>query len=110
MSGIDASSRALYVGLRCYNSAVRVTRRYIVSGRVQGVGFRMFAADCARREGLSGHVSNRPDGSVDAVVEGDLDGVARFEAALWRGPSRARVEAVDVTDTAPLGLTAFAIR
>jgi acylphosphatase len=88
-----------------------VTRRYLVTGRVQGVGFRWFAADCAAREGLSGHVRNLPDGQVEALVEGDLDGVARFEAALWRGPSRARVSSVDATDVEPLGLTgAFTIR
>ena len=78
---------------------------------MQGVGFRMFAADCARREGLAGHVRNLPDGSVEAVAAGDLDSVTRFEAALRRGPSHARVAAVDVTDTAPLGLTGvFSIR
>jgi len=88
-----------------------VTRRYAVSGRVQGVGFRMFAADCARREGLAGHVRNLPDGTVEAVAEGDLESVTRFEAALWRGPSRARVEGVAVADCEPLGLTdRFAIR
>jgi acylphosphatase len=90
---------------------VRVTRRYLVSGRVQGVGFRMFAADCARREGLAGHVRNRPDGAVEAVAEGDVESVTRFEAALRRGPSHARVAAVDVSDIEPLGLTGvFAIR
>ena len=90
---------------------MRITRRYLVSGRVQGVGYRMFAADCARREGLSGYIRNLPDGSVEALATGDLESVTRFEAALWRGPSRARVEVVDVTDTAPLGLTAiFSIR
>lgn len=90
---------------------MQITRRYLVSGRVQGVGFRMFAADCARREGLAGHVRNLPDGSVEAVAAGELDSVTRFEAALWRGPSHARVAAVDVTDTSPLGLTGvFSIR
>ena len=84
---------------------MRVTRRYRVSGRVQGVGFRMFAADCARREGLSGFVRNLADGAVEAVAEGDLDSVTRFEAALWRGPSHARVATVDVADSEPLGLT-----
>lgn len=78
---------------------------------MHGVGFRMFAADCARREGLTGHICNRPDGTVEAVAEGDLESVTRFEAALWRGPSRARVEAVSVADIEPLGLTgAFTIR
>lgn len=88
-----------------------MTRRYAVSGHVQGVGFRMFAADCARREGLAGHVRNLPDGTVEAVAEGDLESVTRFEAALWRGPSRARVAAVAVADSEPLGLTdRFTIR
>ena len=88
-----------------------VTRRYLVAGRVQGVGFRMFAADCAAREGLAGHVRNLPEGHVEAVVEGDADSVTRFEAALWRGPSGARVTSVDTTDAEPLGLTgAFTIR
>jgi acylphosphatase len=88
-----------------------VTRRYLVSGRVQGVGYRMYAADCARREGLAGHVRNLADGAVEAVAEGDLEGVTRFEAALWRGPSRARVANVDVADIEPLGRTGvFAIR
>lgn len=78
---------------------------------MQGVGYRMFAADCARREGLAGHVRNLPDGTVEAVAEGELDSVTRFEAALWRGPSRARVEAVAVTEVEPLGLSdTFAIR
>lgn len=88
-----------------------MTRRYAVCGQVQGVGYRLFAADCARREGLAGHVCNLPDGTVEAVAEGDLESVTRFEAALWRGPSRARVEAIDSTDLEPLGLVgAFTIR
>ncbi len=88
-----------------------VARYFVVTGRVQGVGFRMFATDAARREGLAGHIANRADGSVEAVVEGEAEGVARFEAALWRGPARARVETVDRSDTEPTGLTgSFAIR
>ncbi|MEP7116216.1 MAG: acylphosphatase [Acidobacteriota bacterium] len=90
---------------------MQVTRRYLISGRVQGVGFRFFAADAARREGLAGHVRNLVDGLVEVVAEGDLDSVTRFEAKLWRGPSHARVDDVVVTDTEPLGLTdGFAIR
>lgn len=90
---------------------MRVTRRYVVTGRVQGVGFRMFVTDAARRDGVSGHVCNLPDGRVEAVADGDSEALTRFEAALWRGPSRARVETVDVTDLEPLGLAgSFAIR
>lgn len=87
------------------------TRRYLISGRVQGVGFRWFVVDCARREGLAGHVANRPDGAVEAYAEGNVDSLERLERALWQGPSRARVDAVEVSDTAPLGeRTDFTIR
>ena len=75
---------------------MRVARRFVVSGRVTGVGFRYFAQDVARREGLTGVVRNLPDGRVEAVAEGDVESLTRFEAAMRRGPSRARVEQVEV--------------
>lgn len=90
---------------------MRLTRRFVVTGRVQGVGFRWFVADCARREGLSGHVRNLADGRVEAVADGDLESLTRLEAALWRGPSHARVHDVITDDVAPLGLAdGFTIR
>ena len=73
---------------------MRVARKFLVSGHVQGVGFRFFAQDAARRDGLSGHVTNLADGSVEAVVEGEAAAVDRFERALRRGPSRSRIERV----------------
>ncbi len=82
---------------------MRVTRHFVVAGRVQGVGFRWFTVDAASREGLGGWVRNLSDGRVEAVAEGESERVARFEAALWRGASRARVEDVQVGDTEPLG-------
>jgi acylphosphatase len=82
---------------------MRVARRYLVSGRVQGVGFRYFAQDVANREGLTGYVRNLPNGSVEVTAEGDDESLRRFEAALWRGPSHARVENVEVEATAPTG-------
>lgn len=90
---------------------MRVTRHYLLSGRVQGVGFRWFTQDAAVREGLAGWVRNCADGRVEVVADGDVDSLARFEAALWRGPSRARVEDVAISDTEPLGAAdGFAIR
>ena len=90
---------------------MRVTRHFVVAGRVQGVGFRWFTVDAASREGLGGWVRNLSDGRVEAVAEGESERVARFEAALWRGPSRARVEDVQVSDTEPLGaVDGFSIR
>lgn len=73
---------------------MRVARRFLVSGRVQGVGFRYFAQDAARREGLQGWVRNLDDGRVEALAEGEAESVDRFEMALHRGPSHARVEHV----------------
>jgi acylphosphatase len=75
---------------------MRVARRFLVSGRVQGVGFRFFTQDIARREGVMGIVRNLPDGRVEVVAEGDDESLARLEAAVWRGPSHARVEHVEV--------------
>ena len=80
---------------------MRVARKFLVSGRVQGVGFRYFALDAARREGLHGYVTNHDDGTVEAVAEGEAEAVERFERALRRGPSRSRVENVIIDDIAP---------
>ena len=80
---------------------MRVARRYLISGRVQGVGFRYFTKDAADREGVSGWVRNLPDGRVEALVEGEEEAVTRVERALWQGPGGARVAAVAVDDTEP---------
>lgn len=80
---------------------MRMARRFVVSGRVQGVGFRYFAQDAARRDGLNGYVMNRDDGTVEALAEGEAEAVERFERAVRRGPSRSRVEHVMVEDTEP---------
>lgn len=80
---------------------MRVARKFLIRGRVQGVGFRYFALDAARREGLHGYVTNNDDGTVEAVAEGEAEAVERFERVLRRGPSRARVEHVTVDDLAP---------
>ena len=64
---------------------MRVARRYVVSGRVQGVGFRYFTQDAALREGVTGWVRNLPDGRVEALVEGE-EAVTRLERALRSGP------------------------
>ena len=77
---------------------MQIARRLTISGHVQGVGFRWFTVDAARREGATGWVRNLPDGSVEAFVEGEIESVTRVERALRRGPSRARVEHVSVID------------
>ncbi|MEI6667315.1 MAG: acylphosphatase [Acidobacteriota bacterium] len=70
------------------------SRTYRIVGRVQGVGFRWFTCERARREGLVGEVWNQPDGCVEAVAEGELLALDRFEVAIRRGPAGARVETV----------------
>ena len=90
---------------------MKVARRYVIAGRVQGVGFRWFTHDAAAREGVHGWVRNLADGSVEVVAEGDEASVDRLEAAARRGPASARVERVDVEELAPTGrTTGFEIR
>ncbi len=73
-----------------------IARRYLIRGIVQGVGFRFFVDDAARREGLGGFVRNRDDGGVEVVVEGETEAVARFERAISQGPPHARVEKLEI--------------
>jgi acylphosphatase len=79
----------------------RIARRFLISGRVQGVGFRFFAERMAHHEGLHGWVRNLPDGRVEAAAEGESDAVDRFEAQLRHGPRGARVDHVEVEDHVP---------
>jgi acylphosphatase len=78
-----------------------VARRVFIGGRVQGVGFRMFAAARAAAEGVHGYARNLPDGRVEALLEGDDEAVDRVELALRRGPAHAEVESFEVEDIAP---------
>jgi len=82
---------------------VRVARRFLISGRVQGVGFRYFAQETAAREGISGWVKNLPDRCVEVIAEGEAEAVERLERALRHGPAGARVEDVEVEDRMPTG-------
>jgi acylphosphatase len=80
---------------------VLIARRYIVEGRVQRVGFRLFVEDAGRRENVRGYVRNEHDGSVEVVAEGDADAMHRFEMAIRRGPNGARVDDVHTTELEP---------
>jgi acylphosphatase len=82
---------------------MRIARRFYVTGRVQGVGFRYFTQDVAVREGVTGYVRNLPDGRVEALVEGDLEAVTRVERAIRSGPSGAHVLHVDTDVLTPSG-------
>jgi acylphosphatase len=80
-----------------------VARRFIVNGRVQGVGFRYFAIQAAGRAGVAGTVRNLPDGTVEAIAEGEQTAVAEFREALERGPSYSHVTRVDEIEMPPTG-------
>jgi acylphosphatase len=80
---------------------MRVARRFVISGRVQGVGFRYFTREVALREGVTGWVRNLADGTVEARVEGEREAVTRVERALRNGPRGARIDAVFVDEEDP---------
>jgi len=77
--------------------AENVRVRAVISGRVQGVAFRFEAQWAAKRIGVRGWVRNRPDGTVQALFEGERERVEEMLAWCRRGPALARVTAVDVT-------------
>jgi acylphosphatase len=81
-----------------------------VRGRVQGVGFRYAIARAARSRGVSGWVKNRPDGTVEAVFEGELVSVEYLVRLCREGPHGSEVDRADVVEEEPEGLQGFAIR
>jgi acylphosphatase len=81
--------------------------RLIIEGRVQGVGFRMFIADAARRQGVRGWVRNRRDGAVEALLIGAAGKVAAVAAACRTGPRLARVTNITEEPAADDGTTGF---
>jgi acylphosphatase len=80
-----------------------VARRFVISGRVQGVGYRYFAVQAARKCGVSGTVRNLPDGRVEVVAEGSAQAVADLRSKLEEGPSLARVARIDESELQPTG-------
>ena len=69
--------------------------RLLATGRVQGVGFRWFVRETARRLDLAGWVLNRPDGAVEVAAEGSAVQLAALRSAVAEGPPGARVDAVE---------------
>jgi acylphosphatase len=84
--------------------------RILVSGRVQNVFFRATLADVAEELGIDGWVTNRTDGRVEAVLEGEPRQVETAIKWSRSGPPRARVDAVEVSEEAPLGERGFFVR
>jgi acylphosphatase len=73
-------------------------RRFVISGRVQGVGYRDAAVQAAFECGVFGWVRNRRDGTVEALAQGQADALERFAAWCRRGPPLARVTQVVASD------------
>ena len=86
-----------------------IARRALVSGRVQGVGFRFFARRAAESAGVAGWARNLPDGRVETVVEGEDSAVERYLEKIRRGPMGGRVDGVEVEELAPEGMKGFRI-
>jgi acylphosphatase len=88
----------------------RSAARLVIEGRVQGVGYRWWAVETARRLGVNGWVRNRADGSVEALAIGEDDQVEAFAAACRQGPVHAAVRAVTATGDADDGSAGFTQR
>jgi acylphosphatase len=85
-------------------------RRYVISGRVQGVGFRYFVLHTAREMGVIGWVRNLADGGVEVHAQGTAPQLDALESRLREGPRLANVRSVDMRGAASERCTDFRIR
>ena len=84
--------------------------QYLVSGRVQGVGYRYFALQTAEALGVSGFARNLADGRVEVIAEADEGVLTQFEARLREGPSFSSVSNLERIPAEPRGDRGFHIR
>lgn len=87
-----------------------IAKRYIVRGRVQGVGYRYFVVQAAAKLGVRGWVRNLDDGRVEVYAMGDAATLSQLEGALWKGPRWSEVRGVDAAEAGPESNTGFDIR
>jgi acylphosphatase len=87
-----------------------IARRYLISGRVQGVGYRAFAQRAAREFGVTGWARNLVDGSVEVHANGSAVKLDEFEGRLRLGPRWGEVRGVEVTETVVSAISEFLIR
>jgi acylphosphatase len=78
-----------------------IARRFLVSGRVQGVGFRAFVVHRAQEREIAGFTRNLPDGRVEVIAQGSARDVREIESVLRRGPALSRVDEVQVLPATP---------
>jgi acylphosphatase len=88
----------------------QLARRYVVSGRVQGVGYRAFALRAAQEIGLTGWVRNLANGDVEAHANGSVRQLDEFDGRLRLGPRWSEVRSVQVTEAAVSDAVEFHIR
>ena len=74
---------------------MKVARKFTISGRVQGVGFRFFTQRVAARHQVLGYVRNLENGRVEAFAEGDAKAVEEFKHDLTAGPTYSRIEHIE---------------
>jgi acylphosphatase len=87
-----------------------LARRFVVRGRVQGVGFRWYVEAEAQRLGIAGWVRNNADGSVEVLAQGSREQLVGLRSRLREGPRAARVDDVEELEAKPVpGLTTFRI-
>lgn len=87
-----------------------LARRFLITGRVQGVGFRAFAEGAARKNGVTGWVRNLADGRVEAHANGTLRQLDDLEALLRTGPRWAEVRSLEIMEASVTDAIAFLIR
>jgi acylphosphatase len=80
-----------------------IARKFRITGRVQGVGYRYFAIRAATACGVTGTVRNLQDGSVEVVAEGKPQAMAEFRTQLEQGPPLSRVTWIDEAELPPTG-------
>jgi acylphosphatase len=90
-------------------SRTTIARRYVVHGRVQGVGFRYFVEREALQLGLDGYVRNRADRTVEVYASGRPDQLNELKQLLERGPASSRVDNVEEHQSEPGQRTGFGV-
>jgi len=96
---------------RSSNHPISEARRFLVRGRVQGVGFRWFVEREAHILQVAGWVRNNPDGTVEVVAQGTREQLAGLYSRLNEGPRAARVDAVEASEAEAIaGLGSFQVR
>lgn len=87
-----------------------IARRYLVSGRVQGVGYRAFTQRAAHELGVTGWARNLDDGSVEVHANGSAGRLDEFEGRLRQGPRWGEVRGVEAAEAVVSSTAAFMIR